>query len=163
MKLPFNYTNVPSGQNAFGALRKYDIHTGVDLFCEVGQAIQAIEDGVVVNVLQFTGGSESPWWYDTYAVMIEGKSGVILYGEIETDLKIGDTVKQKDVVGKVLQVLKNDKGKPMAMLHLELYKTGTRDCVWWKIGQDQPNELLDSTILLASSISSSISSISSTT
>lgn len=148
MKLPFDFTNIPTGQSAFGGIRKYDIHTGIDLFCEAGQIVCAIEDGIVVNVLQFTGGLESPWWNNTYAAMIESISGVIVYGEIETDLKIGDNIKKGDVIGKVLTVLKNNKGKPMTMLHLELYKHGTRDVVWWNLNEEKPDQLLNPTILI---------------
>jgi murein DD-endopeptidase MepM/ murein hydrolase activator NlpD len=150
MKLPFDFGDIPlSGQNAFGGERKYDIHTGVDLFCDSGQEIRSIEDGIVVNVLLFTGGKESPWWNDTYAVMVEGKSGVILYGELETYLSIGKQVKKGDLIGKILTVLKHDKGKPMTMLHLELYEHGYRDAVWWHLNEKCPDGLVNPTNLLS--------------
>lgn len=152
MKLPFDFGEIPlSGQNAFGGVRKYDIHTGIDLFCEPGQEIRSIEDGTVVNVLLFTGGKESPWWNDTYAVMVEGESGVILYGEIETYLRIGDQVQKGDLIGKVLTVLKNDKGRPMTMLHIEHYEHGVRDAVWWKHNEECPAGLKNPIKLLLNS------------
>jgi murein DD-endopeptidase MepM/ murein hydrolase activator NlpD len=155
MRLPFHISSIPRfGENSFAGIRKYDIHTGVDLFCEVGQPVLAMESGIVVNVLPFTGAkAESPWWLETDAVMIEGESGVFLYGEIETSLKVGEYVQEGQLVGKVVRVLKNDKGKPVTMLHLELYQHGTRDCVWWKLNERCPEQLLDPTAILISLIS----------
>lgn len=149
MTKPFDYHDYPlDGQNAFGALRKYDIHTGVDLFCDVGQEIHAMEDGIVINVIPFTGDhAGSPWWNDTDAVMIKGKSGVILYGEIKTTLKKNDLVKENDIIGKVVRVLKKDKGLPVTMLHLELYDHSITEPVWWFKHGIQPHELKDPKIL----------------
>ena len=113
--------NIPP-QGRFGAQRTHDIHTGLDFYCKPGTAVFPVEEGIVVNVFQFTGTDvHSPWWNDTMGITVKGKSGVILYGEIETTLKIGDKVSRSDEIGKVLTVLKEDKGLPMTMLHLELY------------------------------------------
>ena len=130
-------------QGRFGGKRKFDTHTGVDLYCEPGTPVYAMEDGVVVSVEYFTGtNAQSPWWHDTKAVTIEGVSGVILYGEVETSLKAGDRVSEGQEIAKVVQVLKNDKGLPMTMLHLELYKLGYKGSgEWWK--ETQPEDLLD--------------------
>lgn len=70
---------------AFGAIRKYDIHTGVDLYVQQhnSNTVKAVEDGVVVSVVDFTGpAAESPWWNATKAILLEGKSGVVCYGEV---------------------------------------------------------------------------------
>ena len=145
--------DIPS-QNRFGIERKHDVHTGLDIFADVGEVVTAYEKGVVVNICQFTGinvGSE--WWNDTWAVLIEGKSGVILYGEIKVneELKVGDFVEAGQPIGTVMQVLKVFKNKPMSMLHIELYKHGYKGDgeVWieervrklWKFVR--PAELLD--------------------
>jgi murein DD-endopeptidase MepM/ murein hydrolase activator NlpD len=127
----------------FGTKRKFDIHTGIDLYCELGDDVFAIEDGEVVDIHQFTGGEESPWWKDTFAVVVRGKSGFILYGEIEPIVKIGDKIKENDVVGKVIEVLKKEKPKnPKTMLHIELYSK-YNGSVWWKIGDEKPDGLED--------------------
>ena len=131
-------------QGAFAAVRTHDTHTGVDLYCDVGQTVTAVEDGQVVAVTQFTGGAESPWWNDTWAVMVEGASGVVTYGEITPLVQEGVVVRAGDPVGTVLRVLKKDKGRPTSMLHLELYTHGTRAHPWWR-GDTQPPELLDPT------------------
>jgi hypothetical protein len=150
-----NLKQIPS-ENRFGAVRKHDIHTGIDIFCLPHSAVTAYEDGVIVNVCQFTGASVgSPWWRDTFAVLVEGESGVILYGEIMPHPKLQAwtedkriEVKQGDILGSVLQVLKRDKGKPMNMLHLELYEHGYRGtgAVWTEL-ENKPEKLLNVEIL----------------
>jgi len=134
---------LPCGQGSFGFKRKYDTHTGVDLYCEEDHMVVAVEDGEVVAVEHFTGYNESPWWEDTEAVLIEGESGVVLYGEIIPSVKVGDKLHQGDLVGKVKRVLKKDKGLPTTMLHLELYLPGTRKSEWWR--ENKPENLLDPT------------------
>ena len=55
----------PDEPGWFGAVRKSDIHTGIDLYCEQGTQIVAVEDGVVVHIEGFTGPNAddpSPWW-----------------------------------------------------------------------------------------------------
>lgn len=150
MKKPLsNFPALPPYEGQFGALRKHDIHTGVDLYCEVGSKVFAMEAGTVVAVENFTGiFADSPWWNDTKAVLVEGESGVILYGEINPTVQVGDYVFAGDLVGTVIQVLKKDKGKPLAMLHLECYTAGTRESVLWKLGEAKPENLLDPTYLL---------------
>lgn len=139
----------PPLHGRFGVQRKHDIHTGIDLYAEEGTKIYAIESGQVISVVPFTGiPAESPWWLDTDAVMVEGPYGVILYGELSTDLKAGDFVFEGDIIGSVKRVLKKDKGKPVAMLHIECYTSGTKEPVWWNIGEIQPSNLLDPTPLV---------------
>lgn len=100
-----------------------------------GEPVFAVEDGIVVAIEEFTGratGTEE-FWYDTWAVLVEGPSGVVNYGEIEPveDLTVGSKVAAGGEIGKVLRVLKKDKGRPLTMLHLELYESGTRESVEW--------------------------------
>lgn len=134
----------------FAAIRKHDIHTGVDCYCNPNQQVVAMEDGVVVAIEEFTGESAnppSPWWNNTKAVLIEGKSGVIVYGEINPidTIKVGKQMKRGQKIGHVITVLKKDKGigLPITMLHIELYRIGTRETVIWNLGQSQPDNLLD--------------------
>lgn len=150
MKTPLSVMPpMPPMDGQFGAVRKFDIHTGIDLHTSVGTKVYAMESGIVVAVLDFTGpDADSPWWNATKAVMVESESGVILYGEIEPKVNVGDYVFAGDLIGTILQVLKTDKGKPLAMLHLELYTHGTREPVWWKLNEPKPANLLDPTPLL---------------
>lgn len=108
----------------FGAVRMHDVHTGVDIYCDEGREVFAMERGEVIAVGQFTGKAvDSPWWNDTHYVAVKGKSGIIVYGEIEPEpwLAPGRLVFERDFLGRVMTVLKKDKGRPMSMLHLELY------------------------------------------
>ena len=112
---------------SFSAKRKYDRHRGVDLYAPCGTVVTAVEDGVVKVIRPWTGvDANCDWWEDTDAILIEGVSGLVVYGEIEINskLNIGDRVYPGDILGKVKTVLKKDKGRPMSMLHLELREPG---------------------------------------
>lgn len=138
---------------AFGAQRRHDVHTGVDLYAEPGALVVAVEDGVVVAVEDFTGPrAGSPWWHDTRALLVEGPSGVVLYGELDPTVEVGDAVKRGAVLGRVRTVLRRDKGLPMTMLHLELYAPGARASVWWRLGEPHPDALHDPTGRLVEAI-----------
>ncbi len=135
---------------AFAAVRKYDIHTGVDLYCMEGSLVKAMYDGVVTAILPFTGAlAESPWWHDTEAIMIYSRSlnQTILYGEVRPHvcLRVGDLIPVGTIIGEVARVLKTDKGvvPSTTMLHMELYEGRISDCVWWKHNETQPTGLLD--------------------
>lgn len=144
-------TGLPVGPHpgAFGVVRKHHIHEGVDLYCPSGTKVYAVEDGKVVAVLPFTGAKAGlPWWLDTEAVLVEGASGVVLYGEVAAVVKVGTDVKAGDLVGQVIQVLRNDKGRPTSMLHLERHVRGTRTLVEWYADAPRPPSLLDPTLML---------------
>lgn len=135
----------------FGVKRKFHIHEGVDLYCSENTPIIAMEDGIILDIFPFTGKfSGSPWWEETHCVMISGKSNVINYGEIRpvNSLHPGMKISKRSIIGYVKKVLKKDKGKPMSMLHLELYERGVKEPVEWKIGQRKPDFLLDPTSML---------------
>lgn len=141
---------VPIGNHcgAFGAVRKHDVHKGIDLYCPVGTPVYSVEDGEITLIRQFTGEALGfPWWNDTWAINVEGDTGVVVYGEIKVQpyLKVGETVKQGTLLGWVQQVLKKDKGRPMSMLHFALHKRGVQSNGRWDIGDPQPCGLLDPT------------------
>jgi murein DD-endopeptidase MepM/ murein hydrolase activator NlpD len=143
---------LPPHPGAFGVRRLHHFHEGIDLYCPVGTPVMAVEDGMVVLRQNFTGPkAHSPWWHDTEALLIEGKSGVVVYGEIapHAHLTVGQNVRAGQEVGTVLQVLKEDKGRPMSMLHLELHTPGTRDTFEWPVAGPRPASLLDPTGLLS--------------
>lgn len=147
--------NIPTGEalGAFGVARRHDTHTGVDLYCEEGDEVFAIEDGEVIAIEWFTGEKvQMPWWNNTQAVAIKGKSGIINYGEIKPidSLKVGDKITEGSLIGSVVPVLLKDKGKvpSMSMLHLELYSEYNGDWVIWLVDEPQPSNLLNPTYLL---------------
>lgn len=146
----------PDAVGQFGHQRKHDVHTGVDLYCELGTEIVACEDGKVISVSWFTGahaptqdGSPASWWNDTKAIMVEGASGVIVYGEIGPD-SIAVVEGQRVSAGQLLAtvdtaVLKSFKGRPNVMLHLELMRHGAVEALWWTSEQQPPSALRDPT------------------
>ncbi len=140
---------LPPHPGAFGVARRHHVHEGVDLYCPVGTPVLAVEDGTVVAVEDFTGPrAGSPWWLDTRSVLVEGESGVVLYGEIEPSRGMfpGSPVRRGERVGAVVRVLRDGKGRPDAMLHLELHEHGARASAEWTTAR--PGTLLDPTPLL---------------
>lgn len=131
---------------AFGVQRQNHVHEGVDLYCPAGTPVQAVEAGEVVGIMPFTGAQAgSDWWEDTDAVLVEGASGVVVYGEIAPACLVGQRVAAGDLVGHVVTVLKKDKGRPMAMLHLELHTRGAREAPEWISPDTKPETLRDPT------------------
>ena len=112
MRFPLITPMVTSKEGMFGAERKHDIHTGIDLYTMKNSPVFAMEDATVVAVEDFTGPPESPWWLPTKAVLAEGHSGTILYGEIEPLVKVGDKITKDQIIGKVLPVLPENKVRP---------------------------------------------------
>lgn len=140
---------------AFSAERQHHVHEGIDFYCPEGTPVHAVEDGNVVHVMPFTGvAADCDWWEDTEAVLIEGGTGVVVYGEIIPAVGTGAMVKAGDVIGHIKRVLKEDKGRPMSMLHLELHRHGTRDVYEWKAPDTRPESLLDPTPYLKVAASS---------
>lgn len=152
--LPKYLANLPVNGHpgAFGTVRRYDVHTGVDLYCPANTPVLAVEEGEVVLINLFTGpAAGSPWWQETSFIAIKGASGVVVYGELTPKVKIGQKVSAGELVGEVKQVLTKDKGKPMTMLHLELYSQ-VMEPVIWHLSEQQPMGLLDPTKLLISAL-----------
>ncbi len=150
---------IPEGDHpgAFGAVRKHDVHTGVDLYCEDGDDVYAIEEGEVIAIEKFTGEwAGSPWWNNTSAVLIEGESGIILYGEVYPGrhIYLHKKVYCGEYIGSVQTVLKKNKGQPMSMLHMELYSKSESDIssVTWNLNEPKPDRLEDITQLLIEAI-----------
>ena len=109
--------------------RKFDVHTGVDLYTPVGSFVWAVEDGEVVSIRPFTGKKAGcSHWEDTMAIDIEGFTGTICYGEVEPEkgLKVGDFVKKGQKIATVKRVLKQFKGKATSMLHFAIHRHGFR-------------------------------------
>jgi hypothetical protein len=82
--------------------------------------------------------------------MVSGRSGVVVYGEIEAAgyMVVGRSVGTGDHIGYVKRVLREDKGRPVSMLHLELHTLGSVDCPEWHLDVIKPEKLLDPTHFL---------------
>lgn len=151
---PLDYLIVPTDDHpgAYGVQRKYEIHTGVDLYAPEGTPIRSVEDGRVVAIEWFTGPDADPpcpWWLPTKAVLVEGPSGVVLYGEVSPLIEEGDIVDRGQIIAMVKRVIRNDKGRPTSMLHLELHRRGTTKSTHpWTVLHECPESLMDPTYLL---------------
>ncbi len=133
---------------SFGVRRRHDVHKGIDLYAHIGTSVYAVEDGEIVDICWFTGEPLGMgWWEDTKAVYVKGKSGIVVYGEIEPNpqLKIGDNIKNCTLIGAVKRVLKKDNGRPLSMLHLELHHPDYIHTEQWQIGQPKPVGVFDPT------------------
>lgn len=152
---------------SFGAVRKHDVHTGVDLYTTKGRNVTPVQPGIVVDIVDFTGskvmdpeGKPMSWWNDTKAVLVKGLSGVVVYGEIlpNPHIKIGDLVGDTHVIGEVTPVLPDHKIRSdiphhsVSMLHIELYtsQAAEKNFRWgtWEVGGPRPEGLLDPTPFL---------------
>lgn len=139
----------------FAFRRSFYYHPGIDLYCDLGQEVQAIEAGTVVHIENFTGPNAlppSPWWKETWSILIEGKSGVLGYCELFPDkhIKVGAQVNEGDVIARIIPVLKKDKGNGTTMLHFEQYLPGTKEHVTWVLDSEKPEQLLNPRQLLES-------------
>lgn len=143
---------------AFGAVRKFDIHEGVDVYTHDGADVYAVENGTVTAIYEFTGKkADCDWWNETWCIKVEGKSGVVTYGELKQPsiVNVGDKVRAGKVIGHVTPVLRPEKYRPdirnhsVAMLHVELRKE-TCHLDGWKLDGERDKRLLDPTPYLKS-------------
>ena len=154
----FDFLPKHNEPGSFGSIRKYDIHTGVDIYVENGTGIQPVEDGVIVDIRQFTGKKVgSSWWEDTWCVSVKGKSGIVCYGEVDLPrgYKVGDNVYTEDIFSYVKAVLPENKIRKdirhhnNAMLHLELYRNIEDGiCITWNKEEKRSKNLLDPSVYL---------------
>ena len=128
MHLPIMNYRMPHELGLFGAKRTHDVHTGIDLYCDEGEPIYAMKMGKVFEVGCFTGpnaiGMKSDWWEETHCIVIQSDDMMdeyILYGELTPIVNENDIVSEGQIIGHAKRVLKEDKGLPMTMLHLEHY------------------------------------------
>ncbi len=146
--MPCKTTGLPlqGHVGSFGHKRKYDIHTGVDLYVPIETPVYAMEEGEVIKVAPFTGPHAGlPWWNNTDAVYIKSTNIVILYGEIQSTVKIGDYIEPGQLIGHVIEVLKTNKGRPTSMLHLEMHTQDSTAWYLWEELNNKPEKLLDPT------------------
>jgi murein DD-endopeptidase MepM/ murein hydrolase activator NlpD len=152
--LPMPDIPIPNHHGGYMVKRRFDVHTGIDLFVVEGTPVYSVERGEVVAIRKFTGGEAgTSFWENTMAVDIEGLTGTICYGEVTPvlNLKVGDIVQCGQVIAHVKRVLKEYKGKPRSMLHFAIHRHGWK--YLYKDQQDPEMEsfydlLIDPTMLL---------------
>lgn len=155
------YLPINPHPGSFGAVRKFDIHKGVDLYCHEGYNVYAVESGEIIEWGIFTGPeADCPWWNETGYILVQGKSGFVIYGEVDLTIvkmlgRVPVTAGQR--IATVKAVLPPEKIRPdipghsNAMLHLELlneYVDPTRKSSDWELNQPRPKWLLDPTAYL---------------
>lgn len=134
---------LPPYHGSFGAKRKHDIHTGVDLCCPEHTKIYSPDDGELVEVGIFTGpDAGSPWWNPTGYCVIRYSYGAVLFGEINPETFPSKEIKKCQLLGTVQTVLKHNKGLPTSMLHVELYSKYIEPAIWYH-NNDCPHGLID--------------------
>ena len=135
---------------SFGAHRRHDRHTGVDIYVPDGTPVYALENCRIVEVSYFTGPNAippCPWWLETFAVTVQLESNglFLLYGEIDPAVHLYEELEQGSLIGFVKRVLRNDKGLPTSMLHVEMYDKILPAHPYWEHGKSKPDGLLDPT------------------
>ena len=138
----------PDAVGMFGAIRSHDIHTGIDLYCELGAEVVAMQYGTVVSIEDFTGtlaAPPTPLWNNTKAILVYHKTHIAVYGEVSPRVEIGQQVREGEVIAVVdTPVLKEFKGRPMVMLHFESMKCHEDPkTLTWELGAPKPFHLVD--------------------
>lgn len=113
--------------------------TGIDIKCSENTQVQAIEDGIILNVKDYSGlYSNNPWWNPTKSVFVEGASGVIVYSCIspQQSIFIGGFVNEGDILGIVKSLSKDN-----VHLNLQNYSFGEKDFINWKFKSEQPENI----------------------
>ena len=154
---------INSHPGAFGNARKFNFHEGVDLYGKEGDWVYAINDGIVVSNESFTGPNVGhEWWLPTDAVTIKSDTEYFVYGELKSDLKVGDIIKSGSKIGELVPVLPPEKiradipNHSNVMLHLEKWNFKYDPEVGWKpwlTRDDRPEWLEDPTNDLISILS----------
>ena len=151
MWFPINFEKIRgipinSHPGAFGCARKYNFHEGVDLYGEKGDWVYAIRDGVVLDNRKFTGASVGmDWWLETDAILVGDMDGFYVYGELKSNLKIGDRVKAGNKIGELTPVLPPEKHRAdipehsVTMLHLERYNNLYDPSMGWSAWDKREN------------------------
>ena len=135
---------------SFGAHRRHDRHTGVDIYVPDGTPVYALENCRIADVSYFTGPNALPpcdWWEETWAVTVqnENSNDYLLYGEITPYVFKDEVITAGTIIGYIKRVLKNDKGLPTSMLHVEMYSCIQEMHPYWGKEESIPDCLLDPT------------------
>lgn len=114
-------------------------HVGVDLFANAGDAVLAVEDGVIVGFYPFLRASSGEM---TYALLVAHAGYVANYGEVRENslrargLRIGAPVRAGQNIASVSDT---------AQLHFETYAAGVTRNRSWDWGAPRPPGVVDPT------------------
>tara|TARA_R100000656_G_scaffold104176_2_gene76298 strand:+ start:22014 stop:22529 length:516 start_codon:yes stop_codon:yes gene_type:complete len=160
--LEYRTSQQVSSQGHFKARRGRYYHTGVDLYTSPDAPVHAMADGVVVGVEKFTGPDQHPGWRETMAVLVlhpfswvDLAPGVVVYGEVDPMVVVGDPVTAGQQIATVTPVLASGQERPDIeghsrwMLHLEFHAEDVRHTYDWLVAEPEPSTLRDPYQLLA--------------
>jgi hypothetical protein len=149
---------LPPHPGAFGDVRLRHIHEGVDLYTLPDTPIYAIEDGLIVGVTPLSGGAtRNAYWHDMEAVLVQGKSGLLVYGELAPlkGLAPAQKVKAGELLGHIYpkgyhykNTNRKDEDEDHRFFHLELHHPEIRLPTKWLVDQPKPETLHDPTPFL---------------
>lgn len=130
--------SMPTALGSFGAVRSGGArrHAGLDLHADEGATLVATEAGTIVA----TQGWDGP---QAKAVLLQTDRGpVVLYGAVVPGSwpRVGTHVEEGQ---RVASVGRYPGGS--SMLHIELYREGTRRNSQWPVGSPRPSGLIDPT------------------
>lgn len=160
----YNKTLPKNGDpGAFWEKRNDRFHCGTDIYAPTGSIVVAAESGIVIDSGVFTSPKNKPYWNETFYVSVKSENGVIFkYAELDEIFpKVGDKIDAGDGIGKVGEVLNEEKvnyeapfyirelagAKRFSMLHLELYKAPISEIKPYLggnfYGKGRPDSLID--------------------
>ncbi len=154
---------LPPHPGAFGDVRLRHVHEGLDLYAVPDTPIYAIEDGLIVGVTPLSGGAtRGGYWHDMEAVLVQGKSGLLVYCEFALlkGLAPAQQVKAGDHLGNIYpkgyhykNTNRSQVDEGHRFFHLELHHPEIRLPTKWPVGQPKPSTLHDPTPFLMEIIS----------
>lgn len=124
-------------KGSFWEVRGDKRHTGVDIYAPHGSLVIAVEDGIVLQILEFTSPRILRYYNQTMAVLVKHFDGaILLYAQLGfVRVSPGEIVSAGEVLGSLGEVLNTrciDRSAPRhirglvnaertSMLHLEMY------------------------------------------
>ena len=148
--------------------RDEQFNCGVDIYAPEGSEVLAIERGLVFKIEKFTTPEETAYWNETYYVVVKTPHKIFFkYCELgEVNVEVGDEINAGDIIGKVGQVINQDKltldvpyyimemvnNDMLSRLHIELYKFPVIEIMPYYagnfLGKQKPYSLLNPGLFL---------------
>lgn len=132
----------PGTRGGFWEFRGDRHHAGIDLYAAPDCDVFAIENGVVVEVTQFTSPDILHYWNVTYSILLRSESGLLFrYAELgEALVTPGENVKSGQLIGHVGLVLNPDEIGPQDPGYIqELKSAGLPSMLHFEMHQSQPD------------------------
>lgn len=132
----------PGTRGGFWEFRGDRHHAGIDLYAAPDCEVYAIEDGVVIEVTQFTSPDIIHYWNTTYSILVRTDSGLLFrYAELsDSCVNPGDKVTSGQLIGHVGLVLNPEEiGLEDPGYIQDLKSAGLPSMLHFEMHQDQPD------------------------